>query len=121
MRLEYETCDPCFFWYGDGHGSTSDDRTHAHSNEDANRGPGEETTQDMGRNEKGDCLSWEVFADEDVEGSGCRVWVERVEVERVEVEGLLCRPEGLKRGHSWREALEPIARPCEFWGTFLVK
>lgn len=71
----------------------------------------------MEKNEKGDCLSWEVFADGDEE-KGCRVWVERVEVGVESVKKIGSEGE---RKCNWREALEPIARPCDFWGTFTVK
>jgi len=133
MRLAYETCDPCFFWYGDGHGSIHPDLIEA-ENKSSSAAVAEK---------KGDCLSWEVFTDEDAaEDSidherGCRVWVERVEHDYWNMEGSMGdlnlnvnvneSIEGEqdmsvgKKVLNWREALEPINRPCDFWGTFTVK
>lgn len=131
MRLAYETCDPCFFWYGDGHGSIHPDLID----------PATATTPSTEK--KGDCLSWEVFTDEDAPKDsldhemGCRVWVERVEQPFSNVEAVIEElnlnvveetndiPEQElnvgKKVLNWREALEPINRPCDFWGTFTVK
>jgi hypothetical protein len=144
MRLAYETCDPCFFWYGDGHGSVHPDLIDPITTTSTSNSTADSTTE---KKKKGDCLSWEVFTDEDAaEDSldhefGCRVWVERVEhdlwnvdhameelrldsseseSERVEGEQEMKMNVG-KKVLNWREALEPINRPCDFWGSFEVK
>jgi hypothetical protein len=74
-----------------------------------------------------------VFADVEDGGDevGCRVWVERVELSPWDaitvqingvdgVDGKSVTPSLDGKSH-WRQALEPIARPCDFWGTFTVK
>lgn len=143
MRLAYETCDPCFFWYGDGHGSIHPDLVDPTSTSNSGL-----PLREKEEKKKGDCLSWEVFTDEDAaEDSldhefGCRVWVERVEhdlwnvdhhaMEELKLdssESMSVRVEGEqeqelnvgKKVLNWREALEPINRPCDFWGSFEVK
>lgn len=134
MRLAYETCDPCFFWYGDGHGSIHPDLAPPPASYLSN----DTLAKKEAKGTKGDCLSWEVFTDEEESGEdremGCRVWVEKVEANYwsgnfaegdVAIAG--AGPAALeqvsvgKKVQSWREALEPMARPCDFWGTFTVK